>query len=226
MSILFNYFSGRSDWREEFEWIDVILHPDSRVSIRSYHGTYLSTSADGTLTWNKETVGEEELWVMTRYGNKRISLRGCSNKYLSASPDGQVSCSKVGKIKETFFSLIIFVMLKSCFEGKWDYKPFFFEGCVVKKKEVKDNFDIFLQDSVGEWELFEWTFTNSSPSIKERTRYERDERSGSFSSTSSSVMSSTSSATFQSSSTSDDARKFRSRTIGLKQASDPNNQFR
>ena len=73
----------------------MVVYPDSRVAILSIHGTYLSDSSDGTLTWNKESVSRQELWQMTKYGNSRIALRGASGKYLSASPDGHVTCSKV-----------------------------------------------------------------------------------------------------------------------------------
>ena len=73
----------------------MVVYPDSRVSILSIHGTYLSDSSDGTLTWNKKSVSRQELWQMTKFGNNKIALRGASGKYLSASPDGLVTCSKV-----------------------------------------------------------------------------------------------------------------------------------
>ena len=33
-----------------------------KVALRSYHGRFLSDQLDGSLVWNKENIGSQELW--------------------------------------------------------------------------------------------------------------------------------------------------------------------
>ena len=60
--VLFAPPDGTSDWREEFEWLELLIFPDMKVALRSYHGRFLSDQLDGGLVWNKETIGRQELW--------------------------------------------------------------------------------------------------------------------------------------------------------------------
>ena len=60
--ILFAPPDGSSEWKKEYEWIDVIVYPDTKVALRSYHGKYLSDQQNGNMIWNKDWVRESELW--------------------------------------------------------------------------------------------------------------------------------------------------------------------
>ena len=35
-----------------------------KVALRSYHGRFLSDQLDGSLVWNKENIGSQELWSL------------------------------------------------------------------------------------------------------------------------------------------------------------------
>ena len=60
--VLFAPPDGTSDWQEEFEWVELVIFPDMKVALRSYHGRFLSDQLDGSLVWNKENIGSQELW--------------------------------------------------------------------------------------------------------------------------------------------------------------------
>ena len=60
--VLFAPPDGTTDWQEEFEWLELLIFPDMKVALRSYHGTFLSDQLDHSLVWNKETIGSQELW--------------------------------------------------------------------------------------------------------------------------------------------------------------------
>ena len=60
--ILFAPPDGSSEWKKEYEWIDVIVYPDTKVALRSFHGKYLSDQQNGNMIWNKDWVRESELW--------------------------------------------------------------------------------------------------------------------------------------------------------------------
>ena len=62
--LLFAPPDGSTDWREEYERLELIIFPDMKVALRSHHGLYLSDCGDGSLVWNKEEVREEEVWVL------------------------------------------------------------------------------------------------------------------------------------------------------------------
>ena len=65
--ILFAPPDGSSEWKKEYEWMDVIIYPDGKVALKSFHGMFLSDQLDGSLIWNKEWVREQELWEMERF---------------------------------------------------------------------------------------------------------------------------------------------------------------
>ena len=60
--VLFAPPDGTTQWREEFEWLELLIFPDMKVALRSYHGRFLSDQLDGSLLWNKETITSQELW--------------------------------------------------------------------------------------------------------------------------------------------------------------------
>lgn len=60
--VLFAPPEGSTEWREEFECLELVIFPDMKVALRSYHGRYLSDQQDGSLVWNKDHVRREELW--------------------------------------------------------------------------------------------------------------------------------------------------------------------
>merc|ERR550519_2479656 len=92
--VLFAPPDGSSEWRKEYEWMDVVIYPDDKIALRSFHGKYLSDQGNGTLIWNKDFVRESELWDLERFSDGKISLKGVSHKYISAQPEGLVSCDK------------------------------------------------------------------------------------------------------------------------------------
>merc|ERR1712013_321177 len=77
--ILFAPPDGSSEWAKEFEWMDVIIYPDGKVALKSYHDRYLSDQLNGS---------------MEQFSDGKICLKGSSGKYVSAQPDGTVSCDK------------------------------------------------------------------------------------------------------------------------------------
>ena len=60
--VLFAPPDGTTEWREEFEWLELLIFPDMKVALRSYHGRFLSDQLDGSLVWNKKTITSQELW--------------------------------------------------------------------------------------------------------------------------------------------------------------------
>ena len=60
--VLFAPPSGSTEWRQEYEWLQLLIYPDMKVALRSYHGRYLSDQMDGSLVWNKDCVRGQELW--------------------------------------------------------------------------------------------------------------------------------------------------------------------
>ena len=71
--ILFAPPDGSSEWAKEFEWMDVIIYPDGKVALKSYHDRYLSDQLNGSMIWNKEWVRDTELWDLEqfRYGARQ-----------------------------------------------------------------------------------------------------------------------------------------------------------
>ena len=46
--------------------MDVIIYPDGKVALKSFHDKYLSDQQNGSLIWNKEWVRETELWELEK----------------------------------------------------------------------------------------------------------------------------------------------------------------
>ena len=64
------------------------------ISMRSFHGKFLSAQPDGRAEWNRNISSEWEFFhIEVRHGGK-ITLKGAHGMYVSAQPDGSVQINR------------------------------------------------------------------------------------------------------------------------------------
>ena len=64
------------------------------VSLRSFHGKYLSAQPDGRAEWNRDHASTWEYFQVEQRQNGKIALKGAHGMYVSAQPDGSVQINR------------------------------------------------------------------------------------------------------------------------------------
>jgi hypothetical protein len=144
---------GSVDLQEEagpWETFTITSYGESLISIRTYHGTYLSASSGlaGSGVTTKKTAGAAEQWVLIHHGGCDYSLQSTYGTYIRAYLGGEGSKVDLQPSMTSHWEVFKLIgreptrSLKTCF------------GNFVRAHPGPDGAKVDLKEKCGAWETF------------------------------------------------------------------------
>jgi hypothetical protein len=113
------------------------------VSLKSFHGKFLSAHPNGTAMWNSANSGKQETIFLETVNGGKFGLKSVYGKYLSAQPNGSVEWNRDKLDAWETWTVEVHakqIALKSCHGKYLSAQP---DGRVEANRDVAKEWELF-----------------------------------------------------------------------------------